>query len=67
MWIVQANQSPVTGQDDWLPEEHLATPEQVTGYMWRVAQFLTPDVDDTLLKGGCPVVTFRVKWVPEKS
>lgn len=67
MWIVQVNQSPVKGVDDWLPEEKLGTPEQVTGYMWRVAQFLMPDVDDTLLKGGSPVVQFRVKWVPEKS
>lgn len=67
MWIVQVNQSAVSGHDEWLPEEQFQTPEQVTGYMWRVSKFFVPDVDDTLLKGGNPVVQFRVKWVPDKS
>lgn len=65
MWHVQVKQTDMTG-DDWLPAEKFETVEQVTGYMWRVANFLVPDVEDTLIKGGNPVVNFKVKWVPNE-
>lgn len=62
MWIASVK----IADDEWSDSQEFATVEQVTGWMWHTANFLVPDYEDVLIKGGNPEVHFRVKWVPNK-